>query len=240
MAVIELNRNSTSLGKTSGVTIVLPDQIKGNVKILYLLHGLGDNHTKWLTNSRVARYAENRNLAVVMPDGEKSFYCKMVDSEDYYEYIGTELQEYVESILPFSGDPEDRYIAGLSMGGYGAMKFALSKPERYAGVATFSGVMDIKKRVEGNTFSFGAIFPDGHVPDTQDLFYLAQKADLAPKKPKIYQWCGTEDFLFEDNLEFHHHLEKLSFDAVWSQTEGNHDWAKWDEHLLISMDLFQL
>ena len=152
MAVIKMTHSSLSLGKRTNVHIYVPDQVQDNTKILYLLHGLSDNDEDWFNNTQLIKAVAGRNLIIVCPDGGKSFYSNMNGNYNYFDYIAKELPDYIEKLLPFSGRSEDRYIAGLSMGGYGAFKFALSFPERYAGAASFSGVMDVIERMKNNTF----------------------------------------------------------------------------------------
>ena len=111
MALINMTHKSTCLGKQTNVIIMLPDKIEGNLKILYLLHGLSDNHEDWLYKTTVYRdVLASGKLAVVCPDGGKSFYCNMKSSHNYYDYISQELPSFVEKLIPFSGKREDRYI----------------------------------------------------------------------------------------------------------------------------------
>lgn len=241
MALLEFTRHSPALGKQTQVHVALPDQLgKEPLKVLYLLHGLSDNNSCWNRNTRLERFTAGRNLAVVMPDGGKSFYENLPNEENYFDYISCELQDYVEKLLPFSGKAADRYIAGLSMGGYGALKFALTSPHRYAGAASFSGVTDIVYRVQQDTFHLGMIFPGLQVRPQAELFWLAGQAEKQPKKPKIYQWCGTEDYLYEDNLRFRDHMKRLQFDYTYSEGPGNHEWDSWEAQLKKILDFFAL
>lgn len=240
MAVINLSHKSESLEKQTDAVIVLPEKLDKNFKILYLLHGLSDNQTDWLFKTSLARYAlKNQNLCVVCPDGGKSFYTNMKSGLNYYDYVARELPEYVEKLIPFSGKREDRYIAGLSMGGYGALKIAFKNPERYYACASFSGVCDIRYRFDQHTFDTSAIF-DGDLPQSEDLFYLSSQVDKKKIKPIVYQWCGTEDFMYEDNLRFRDHMKKLSFDYTYNEYSGDHCWERWDEQIEYIIKLFNL
>ena len=126
-------------------------------------------------------------------------------------------------------------VGGLSMGGYGAFKLALSLPERYSAAASLSGALDIREVVKGThhpedkTWIAGVrnVFGDlNKVPGSKhDLFTLAKKAARAPVKPRLYQCCGTEDFLYADNLRFRDAVQKLSFDYTYEEGPGDHNWA---------------
>lgn len=240
MALINLTHKSKCLGKQTSLIIMLPDQIDGELKILYLLHGLSDNHEDWLYKTTVYRdVLASGKLAVVCPDGGKSFYSNMKSSHKYYDYISKELPDFVEKLIPFSGKGEDRYIAGLSMGGYGALKIAMKNPDRYFAAAAFSGVTDVKYRFSINSFDMSAIF-DNEVPDDEDLFYLSKELNKSKNKPKIYQWCGLDDFMYEDNVRFKKHMETLDFDYTYEESEGNHTWVYWDKQISHVIDLFNL
>ena len=240
MAIINLTHKSQALGKQTNVTIMLPDKFEGNLKILYLLHGLSDNHEDWLYKTTVYRdVLNNGTFAVVCPDGGKSFYCNMKSSYRYYDYISDELPAFVEKIIPFSKKREDRYIAGLSMGGYGALKIAFKNPEKYFAAASFSGVTDVKYRYSISSFDMSAIYDDA-IPDHEDLFYLAKELNSAETKPQVYQWCGTEDFMYEDNVRFRDLMNTLDFNYTYSESEGGHTWIYWDKQISHVVKLFNL
>lgn len=239
MAVIRMTKSSVSLGKRTHINIFVPDQLKEGTKTLYLLHGLSDNNDDWFNNTQLVRAVANRNLVVVCPDGGKSFYSNMKSNYNYFDYIAKELPEYIEKLFPVTGKDEDRYIAGLSMGGYGAFKFALSFPERYAGAASFSGVMDVISRMENGTFDYSGI-KDEEIGPKGDLFALAKMAEKSVKKPKLYQWCGTSDFLYEDNKKFRDFIKDMDFDYTYKESEGDHNWECWNEQIKFVLDFFSL
>ena len=239
MALLHVTHKSTSLGKQMDFNILAPEKWQDNMKILYLLHGHSDNYSAWLTNTAIGLYAMGKNLAIVMPDGGRSFYANLISDENYFDYVGKELQDYVEGMLPFSGKREDRYIAGLSMGGYGALKFALSAPERYMGAASYSGCLDIKAHFSDGLRRFESIWPQP-VPEAEDLFYLAKQAATSEQKPIIYQWCGLSDFLYQDNVKFRDFMQEMPFDYHYFESEGNHGWQWWNEQLAKTIAFFGL
>lgn len=208
-------------------------------RTLYLLHGHSDDHTAWQRWTSIERYVEGLNLAVVMPAVNLSFYTDMVHGGRYGQFISEEVPAIVRDLFPLSSAREDNFVAGLSMGGYGAFKLALTYPERYAAAASLSGALDIREVVgsnkEGNDEAWLAgmrnVFGDlGKVPGSEhDLFVLAEEVAKGQIKPRLYQCCGTEDFLYADNLRFRDALNKLPLDLTYEEGPGEHVWGYWDQ-----------
>ena len=153
MAFLQVQYYSKVLNVCSTVNVILPEADQGIgvdaskvgklPKVLYLLHGYSDDHSIWMRRTSVERYAAQHNLAVIMPAVNHSFYCNEVQGERYWDYVSEELPKTMHTFFRLSDKPEDTFVAGLSMGGYGAMKLALSYPERFGAAASFSGVTDI-------------------------------------------------------------------------------------------------
>jgi len=245
MAFIQCDFYSEVLGFSTSMNVILPGDSKVNKSaprtsypVLYLLHGLSDDHTIWGRRSSIDRYVRDLDIAIVMPNAGRSFYTDMQSGYDYYTFISKELPSLAESFFPISSKREDRFIAGLSMGGYGALKIALSNPDKYAYAASLSGAVDIlsiaNRFIEDESIEisreFNNIFGnlDTFHNSSNDLFALAQTCAIAHTKPKIYLSCGTEDFLYQDNIRFKNHLEKLPFDFTYEEEVGDHHWDYWD------------
>src|SRR5688572_14862254 len=152
----EVNFFSETLGMRSTIHVLLPQRSLADAKrkhaatrTLYLLHGHSDDHTAWTRWSSIEKYAEGLNLAVVMPAVHLSFYTDMVHGGNYWQFISEEVPAQVRSMFSLSSDRADNFVAGLSMGGYGAFKLALAHPERFAAAASLSGAMDIREVVGG-------------------------------------------------------------------------------------------
>ena len=157
MALLNCDVFSDVLGLSTSLTVILPQAtstqigMTGTVRdadppLLYLLHGLSDDHTIWLRRTSIERYVAPLGLAVVMPQVHRSFYTDEVYGNRYWTFLSEELPELVHNFFRLSRRREDTFVAGLSMGGYGAMKWALRYPERFAAVASLSGAIDIASR----------------------------------------------------------------------------------------------
>ncbi len=236
MAHIEMTYRSEQLICDTQIRIHLPEGIQRGERlpVLYLLHGIGGTSSSWDKYTSVGRYVRNQKLIVVMPDGGKSFYIDEMYGEKYYSYIAKELPDMIEATFPAG---ETRYIAGLSMGGYGAFRIALKNPERYRYAASFSGAVDIESLLPFDPERFIGVTGGTFVPEEMDLFVLAKNAEQAPVRPRLYQWCGTEDFLYEGNVKFKEFMETTSFDYTYAEGPGTHEWEFWDEQLKVFLKM---
>jgi len=201
--------------------------------VLYLLHGLSDDESIWMRRTSIERYASEYQVVVVMPDGGRSFYTDMDRGYRYWTHISEELPAIVASLLPVSTRREDTFAAGLSMGGYGALKLALRCPERFAGAVALSPVADIREWMTrfGGPQECQNIFGtlDDLAPRGNDLMALAKEALKAPKPPRIMQVCGTEDALYPGNGRFRQCMEELAFPGYrYVEGPGTHSWEFWD------------
>jgi S-formylglutathione hydrolase FrmB len=209
------------------------------MRTLYLLHGHSDDHTAWQRWTSIERYAEGLNLAVVMPAVHLSFYTDMVYGGKYLQFISEEVPAVVRDMFSLSPRRGDNFVAGLSMGGYGAFKLALTHPERYAAAASLSGAVDIREVVKAHgdpddktwLREMRNVFGDlDKVPGSKhDLFTLARKAARSAVRTRLYQCCGTEDQLYADNVRFRDAIRRLPLDLTYEEGPGEHAWAYWDK-----------
>jgi S-formylglutathione hydrolase FrmB len=184
-------------------------------------------------------YVQDLNLAVVMPAVHLSYYTDMAHGGKYWQFISEEVPAVVRETFRLSARREDNFVAGLSMGGYGAFKLALTYPQRFAAAASLSGALDVREIVRpdhprndpNRLADLRNVFGDlDDVPGSKhDLFMLARKTARSPVKPRLYQCCGTEDFLYADNLRFRDAVRKLPLDLTYEEGPGEHNWAYWDK-----------
>ncbi len=204
--------------------------------VLWLLHGASDDHTIWMRRTSIERYVSGLGIAVVMPAANVSFYQNMASGPQYGTFISEELPAIARSFFPLSDKREDNFIAGLSMGGYGAMHVGLSHPERFAAVVSLSGVLDIADiakeddpgRQNWMRTVFGEEYPDlkGHPADL--LSKLENHKATGTDLPKLFACCGREDFLIEHNRTFNRKCAELGIPLEYIENEGSHEWGYWD------------
>jgi len=223
----------------TGINVILPERsndvdplFTDEPKVLYLLHGLSGNEDEWTRFSKIEYYAKKYNFIIIMPRVDRSFYCNTKYRANYFDYIADELPEMMSEWFGINTGRDNTFIAGESMGGYGAVKIGLSRPEKYAGIGALSGVLDYD--------SFARMIRDNEWPDMSpeelNTLYdedtpmkLAEKAVRLEKKPKLIQLCGTEDFLYENNQTFRKHLQKIGYEHTYREGPGEHAWPYWDK-----------
>ncbi|MBQ7649361.1 MAG: esterase family protein [Victivallales bacterium] len=238
MALIQCSFSSAVLGKACQMNIIIPQSpinpADKPYPVLYLLHGLAGDHSSWMRRTSIERYAAAYDLVIVMPNGDRSFYTDAQKGFRYWTMLSEELPQVVSSMLPVSTDREKTFAAGLSMGGYGALKLALRCPDKFAAAAGLSSVADIKNRIFKHqpTPELERIFlKDGVLADPDnDLMLLADKALKFPTPPRIMSVCGTEDGLYENNQTFRRHMEAINYpNYTYLEGPGSHSWDFWDK-----------
>lgn len=239
MALFHVDFFSNVLGMMMNMDVIIPQGTAPDAKYktLYLLHGMSDDHTVWQRRTSIERYADAKRIAVVMPTTHLAWYTDTAYGMKYYTYIAKELPKICRDFFPKMSDRrEDNFVAGLSMGGYGALKTGLLDSESFSAVGALSSAPDIRGRV-GRSLYFKSIFGEDAVGSDNDLYAAAERLAASDKpKPKIYMCCGTEDGLMEENKAFYAHLEKLGFDLKWSEGPGNHEWGFWDRNIKEILD----
>lgn len=241
MATLTMNFHSRELKMNTLVSLAFPDSVRigdtplSERKVLWLLHGLSDDGTCWLRHSRVEQYAQEYGLVVVMPSAGRSMYCDNVLGQNYFMHIADELPEYFSLVFGLSRKREDNLIAGLSMGGMGAVKIALTYAERYAAVGSFSGVLHLGPLLYvlndeiKNDFAFmqDALNDVDNSPLNPTALLDAEKdRDL-----KIYVACGRQDNLLVTNLAFKERADELGINVHYVFEDGTHEWEFWNRHV---------
>lgn len=233
MALIHAHFRSTVLEKQSALYAIVPDQGKGPFPVFYLLHGLSDDHTIWLRRTRIDSYVNELPLIVVMPDGYRGFYADHVAGPAYGQYLVEDVIGFAERTLPAIGRRSARCIGGLSMGGYGALRTALAHPDLFVSANSHSGACYAWRPLDHHQVAeFTRIFGKGRPRRDHDLEALVRKIKRARRRfPKLRIDCGTDDFLFDQNREFHAFLKKQKIAHEYVEFPGEHDWGYWDLHI---------
>ncbi|MBN2713986.1 MAG: esterase family protein [Planctomycetes bacterium] len=235
MTILSIERRSEVIGKASTVNVYINDRFKPPYPVVYLLHGLSDNHTAWLRNTTLEMTAEKYPFMIVMPDCVRSFYC---DSGlgNYESYIVKDLVPYIDRIFPTRAERRYRATAGLSMGGYGAIKFGLKYPELFGTAAGHSSAVGFGHERIGDISDVSDIAVVCKTADKEsnDPYLLAEKCPKA-KRPNLYFDCGRDDFLYQSNESFKKHLTKIKFPHTYKRFSGVHNWEYWNEHIADSL-----
>ncbi len=243
MSVSRVNVFSTSLMRTVDLTVILPvEKNIGNdieYKTLYLLHGVFGSDIDWLHNTRVKLWADEYNLAVVMPSAENA--CYVDDPEggrNFSRFVGQELVEITRHMFPLSNKREDTFIAGLSMGGYGALLNGFKYNQTFSQIGAFSAALVTDIMLDDDN----SLFPPGFFEQTfgctpaesrqtnHDPRYVIEH--LEGEMPNLYLTCGTEDFVLDSSNTIHTFLEEKGIEHQYVLEPGTHDWYFWDKKIL--------
>lgn len=254
MVSIEMNFRSHALNMNVPVNVLLPEvgtagplggAPAGAFKTLYLLHGLAGNHCDWLRKTAIERYANKHGIAVVMPCVARTWYTDTAYDANYFTFITEELPHICRSYFKGMCDcREYNYIAGNSMGGYGAIKAAMTYPDRYCGCAALSGALDITRKNRTynlkewqSIFGFdldSALALDG---TKHDIFHMAKEAKASGTAlPRLFLSCGTEDSLIGVNRDYHALLNSLDIAHGYEEHSGAHTWEYWDNHIKVALE----
>lgn len=260
MAQLKVDFMSKSLMRTVSINVILPvdkvflgkeEEVKP-FKTLYLLHGIFGNNSDWISGTRIQSWAQEKNIAVVMPSGENKFYINNeYTCEKFSDFIGEELVEITRKMFHLSNKREDTFIAGLSMGGYGAIINGLKFNNTFGCIAGLSSALildDVLSGDEGISAIMGGrqyytgIFGDLSKLRGSDKDYEALAKELSNREnvPKMYLCCGTEDHLINANRKFRDLLLENNFDVTYVEGYGEHNWYFWDEYILKVLEWLPL
>lgn len=254
MALLRMDLFSQTLMRTVTVNVILPaDKApapgtpeRGNrpYKTLYLLHGILGNDMDWITGTRIKRYAEEKELAVVMPSGDNAFYVDQPKAHNFYgEFVGKELVDLSRKMFPLSHEREDTFIGGLSMGGYGAIRNGLKYHETFGYIVSLSGALFIDKMPERDNMQplffqnrdfaehcFGNL--NGLLESDKNPKYLIRELlQKGAEIPRIYLACGDRDILLPNNQDFARFLESRGVPVQFEAGSGDHEWDFWDTYI---------
>lgn len=236
----------TAILPTTTASIYDPETVEQNpnqtLKTLYLLHGWDGNHEDWLHNTRIVEWAIKYNIAIILADGQNSFYVDHADGDAFGRYIGEELVHETRRLFHLSHKREDTAIGGLSMGGYGALRNGFFYEETFGSILAFSskllsrrtneiydGDSTIEKRLR---FIIGSATTENLSPALD----VEQLALQVKHPPKLFLACGTEDQLITENRAYHQFLVENDYSHEYVETPGGHDWSYWNQTIEESLN----
>ena len=241
---------SKSLQRRTSISVILPadnihflqdreEIVSQPYKTVYFLHGLYGSDEIVLANTSIQKFAEDNGIAIVIPCGENSFYVDNEKAHAYYgEYVGQELLDITRNIFPLSDKREDTFIAGFSMGGYGAVRNGLKYSQNFSKIGMISSALitdEIADYVSDDNVLRSRPFYESIFGDLDDL----KGSDMDPKAlientqdiPDIVMACGVDDFLFDKNVDFYEFLKSKAIDAEFIQAPGEHTWDFSEKYL---------
>ncbi|MBR2616410.1 MAG: hypothetical protein IKC69_07010 [Clostridia bacterium] len=256
MALVQLNYFSNVLKTPVDVTVLLPEIDKkdegsgrpeGEYRTVWLFHGMSSDHTTWLRRTDVDLFCKRHKIAFVMPGIGDNWYTNTVSGMRYFDYVTDELPQVCRSYFAgMSPRREMNLVAGCSMGGYGAVKAALHRPENYYGCISLGGALDItregrKKHTElwRRIFDYNMQDESELAGTEHDLYHVARvQKEKGVTLPEFYLWCGAQDGLFENNRKFDRLLTELELPHVYKESEGTHSWVWWSPELENGLKYF--
>jgi putative tributyrin esterase len=222
--------------------------VSGPFPTIYLLHGYSGNRNIWLHNEHIMEWTAKYGFVVVMPDGTNRFYLDNDDTGELYgEFVGKELVDITRRMFPLSTHREETIIAGISMGGFGAIRNGLKYADTFGAIIAHSSALitDEVSAMEpgsGNAIAsyeyYRHTFGDlEKLPGSdKDPKYLAKMCvQKGNPVPRLFLACGSDDFLYEKNLNFHEHLVNIGYPHVWWVQPGMHDFIFWNKSMQASI-----
>lgn len=247
MALIRMDHVPESVGVNSPLYIILPEPGKmaglpvAKRKVLYLLHGLSDDGSAWQRYTSIETLANAYGLVAVMPSVGRSLYVDQPNGQKYFTYLVEELPQYLADAFGLKPRREDTFIAGNSMGGYGAVKAALLHPELYAAAASLSGVLsysvfdlipaDDPRRVEFTLLlgDLEKVAGGAHDP----AVWLERAAKDPSRLPRLFLSVSRQEDIYPLTGMFHQACQSLGVQSEYHEEDGAHDWFFWDGQIRL-------
>jgi S-formylglutathione hydrolase FrmB len=245
MALVRIDHVPETVKVNLPLVLILPDPGKmdgqgvAKRKVLYLLHGLSDDASAWQRYTSIEPVAAAYGLVVVMPSAGRSFYIDQPNGQAYFSYLTEELPRYLEDVFGLAPRRDDTLIAGNSMGGYGAIKAALLRPDLYSAAASFSGVLSLAvlqllPETDPRREEFAMLFGDlaGLVGSPHDPAVWLERASKDPSRlPRLFISVSRQEDIYPLSGMFHEACQSLGVSSEYHEEDGAHDWFFWDRQI---------
>lgn len=267
MSLVRMNFESKYLGNNHEIGILLPDrpfqkdprefyESGKKYKVLWLLHGTFGDYSDWIRKSMIELYASERDLIVVMPSALNSIYENwptFAMGFNMWDYFFEELMPMIYNWFPASDKKEDNYIAGLSMGGRGTMKYVCAHPEKFAAAAILSScpknlkeqmnnipdIPSFKDRIQNSINNVGGL--EKYYASPENTWEHCKELVNNPDPPRLFFCCGEDDMLYADYLSFKKYAEEIGLKATFQSEPGyRHEWRFWDLYIQKAIDFFEI
>jgi len=257
MLIRDVEYYSPALGRNTTYTVMIPDALAeratsvsedSDIPYVMITHGMWDDTHSWLRGTRIESLLEGHSFAAVAPDARLSYYTDTSTGEKFYTQLTEELPYELTRSFGFTKNRARRFVMGNSMGGYGAFKLALSRTDLFSASISLSGVTDIVYRIVECRFwpdvaekNWGADYAKTLPGSDSDLYTLVRRALVSNSSlPELWQICGTEDYLYEDNIRFRRFMEEIAYPYYkYTEDKGEHFWDFWDRMLPSALDYFE-
>lgn len=242
MPKITLEFESNTLGLPQTIHVHIPKkrltylkESSRNEKVLFLLHGKSGSGDTFYDYTDVVELSNKSNVVLIMPSMQNSYYTNMAYGEAYFDYLTNELPKILKALISLDLSETENYVLGYSMGGYGAIKWGLTEPELFSGIASLSGSLRtlqdtqekiMKEQRKDLLLAFGHHVLDRPEDDIYNLAEEAQRRSVA--LPGIYIYCGRNDRLITVNRKFHDFLSMNQIEHNYIEDEGVHDFTDWN------------
>jgi putative lysine transport system ATP-binding protein len=249
MAFIHTSVYVPEAGMNINVAMVFPNDRRWNAEagdikgVITLLHGFYGCGEDWIRLTAAGRYAYDTGYLLICPGTGNSFYHNMSYGPPWYDILTAYLPRELHKIFKIPEDREVNHIAGLSMGGYGALRIGLSNPDRYATIGAFSGALDFAalaaagKIPEAGSFFTAILGENLALPDEANLFKIAPEAAAKSRAlgQRIFITCGKQDkplyHVHTQNQNFLNAVQNTPLDLTYREWDGGHEWQFWDRSL---------
>ncbi len=247
MALVRIDHVPETVGVNLPLNVIVPDPgAMGGVpvsgrKVLYLLHGLSDDASAWQRFTSIETLAAAYGLVIVMPSAGRSFYTNQPNGQNYFAYVTEELPCYLADVFALKPRRDDTFIAGNSMGGYGAVKAALLHPELYAAAASFSGVLAIAvlkliPDADPRRKEFATLFGDLEKVEGGEhdpAIWLKRAAHDPSQLPRLFISVSRQEDIYPLSGMFHAACQSLGVRSEYHEEDGGHDWFFWDGQIRL-------